>query len=127
MRTMDMYSKSDGLDQTTRPTASICARTRTHKNTCARKHLSVSLSLKCVITEGPRQRTLSARGRLSGLTDITLPDQFVDYLNGVSESRCNRCSGAAVPCDTALTTYRPTAHPSSSVGARKVPVVDPAL
>ena len=85
-----MYSQSDGLDQTTRPTASICARTRTHKTTCARKHLSVSLSLKCVITEGPRQRTLSARGRLSGLTDITLPDQFVDYLNGVSESRCNR-------------------------------------
>ena len=28
------------------------------------------------------------------------------------------CSSAAVPCDTALTTYRPTAHPSSSVGAR---------
>ena len=36
------------------------------------------------------------------------------------------CSSAAVPCDTALTTYRPTAHPSSSVGARNLPVVDPA-
>ena len=98
---------------------------RARTNTCARKHLSLSLSLKCVIREGPRQRTLQPAARLSGLTDITLPNQFVDYLNGVSESRSNRCSGAAVPCDTALTTYRHTAHPSPSVGARKLPVVDP--
>ena len=36
------YSQTDGLDWTTRAIASICARART--NTCARKHLSLSLA-----------------------------------------------------------------------------------